>query len=226
MELPSVTLKDNVSSFSEKELSKFISSKSAEVTSILADISTQFPALQEQIKKIGSLVQTCPPFSNGVSLLDLKSQFLLSYNEYLLVYLLLKLEGIDLKDHPLFESLVRFRFPQRILFTHRTLLEKLEPLELKMKTEIDNVLNPQQETSATNPLSFRANLDDLDSGSEEEEKVEENKTKSQKYVPPKIAAVPYSERDALRDERRREELKDRIASNAFISVDTKSRNER
>ena len=226
MELPSVTLKDNVSSFSEKELSKFISSKSAEVTSILADISTQFPALQEQIKKIGSLVQTCPPFSNGVSLLDLKSQFLLSYNEYLLVYLLLKLEGIDLKEHPLFESLVRFRFPQRILFTHRTLLEKLEPLELKMKTEIDNVLNPQQETSATNPLSFRANLDDLDSGSEEEEKVEENKTKSQKYVPPKIAAVPYSERDALRDERRREELKDRIASNAFISVDTKSRNER
>lgn len=226
MELPSVTLKDNVSSFSEKELSKFISSKSAEVTSILADISTQFPALQEQIKKIGSLVQTCPPFSNGVSLLDLKSQFLLSYNEYLLVYLLLKLEGIDLKDHPLFESLVRFRFPQRILFTHRTLLEKLEPLELKMKTEIDNVLNPQQETSATNPLSFRAHLDDLDSGSEEEEKVEENKTKSQKYVPPKIAAVPYSERDALRDERRREELKDRIASNAFISVDTKSRNER
>ena len=226
MELPSVTLKDNVSSFSEKELSKFISSKSAEVTSILADISTQFPALQEQIKKIGSLVQTCPPFSNGVSLLDLKSQFLLSYNEYLLVYLLLKVEGIDLKEHPLFESLVRFRFPQRILFTHRTLLEKLEPLELKMKTEIDNVLNPQQETSATNPLSFRANLDDLDSGSEEEEKVEENKTKSQKYVPPKIAAVPYSERDALRDERRREELKDRIASNAFISVDTKSRNER
>ena len=226
MELPSVTLKDNVSSFSEKELSKFISSKSAEVTSILADISTQFPALQEQIKKIGSLVQTCPPFSNGVSLLDLKSPVLLSYNEYLLVYLLLKLEGIDLKDHPLFESLVRFRFPQRILFTHRTLLEKLEPLELKMKTEIDNVLNPQQETSATNPLSFRAHLDDLDSGSEEEEKVEENKTKSQKYVPPKIAAVPYSERDALRDERRREELKDRIASNAFISVDTKSRNER
>ena len=105
-----MTLKDNISSFSEKELSKFISSKSAEVASILADVNAQFPALQEQIKKISSLVKSCPSFSNGVSLLDLKSQFLLSYNEYLLVYMLLKLEGIDLKEHPLFESLVRFRF--------------------------------------------------------------------------------------------------------------------
>lgn len=45
----------------------------------------------------------------GVSLLDLKAQFLLSYNELLLVYILMKLEGVDLKDHPLFASLVRAR---------------------------------------------------------------------------------------------------------------------
>ena len=42
-------------------------------------------------------------------LLDLKAQFLLSYNELLLVYILMKLEGVDLKDHPLFASLVRAR---------------------------------------------------------------------------------------------------------------------
>lgn len=77
--------------------------------------------------------------------------------------------------------------------TNRSLLEKLEPLELKMKTEVDSIMNPQQEVSSSNPLSFHANLDDLESGSEESESDEEEK-KSKLYVPPKIALVPYSEK--------------------------------
>lgn len=77
--------------------------------------------------------------------------------------------------------------------TNRSLLEKLEPLELKMKTEVDSIMNPQQEVSSSNPLSFHANLDDLESGSEESENDEEEK-KSKLYVPPKIALVPYSEK--------------------------------
>lgn len=104
-------MKDNISSYSEKELSKFISNNKAEVLSILTDITTQLPNLQSQIEKLNSLVQSLPPsFANGLSILDLKSQFLLSYNEYLLVYMLMKLEGIDLQSHPLFESLVRSRY--------------------------------------------------------------------------------------------------------------------
>ena len=108
------------------------------------------------------------------------------------------------------------------ILRYRSLLEKLEPLELKMKNHIDNILHPQQEGGESNPLRFHANLDDLGSSSEEEsdEKEEDGESTSSKsgvYVPPKIAAVPYSERDFERDERRREELKDRIASNAFIS---------
>ena len=95
-----------------------------------------------------------------------------------------------------------------------------------MKTQIDSIINPQQETSTSNPLSYHANLDDLESGSEESE--EEESTKTKLYVPPKIAVVPYSEKgnnrgflsilDSERDERRRENLKEKIASNAFISV--------
>ena len=76
---------------------------------------------------------------------------------------------------------------------NRSLLEKLEPLELKMKTQIDSILHPQQESSKANPLSFHANLDDLESSSEEESTNEtDNRTKL--YVPPKIAVVPYSEK--------------------------------
>lgn len=80
--------------------------------------------------------------------------------------------------------------------TNRSLLEKLEPLELKMKTEVDSIMNPQQEVSSSNPLSFHANLDDLESGSEESESDEQEK-KSKLYVPPKIALVPYSEKGGL-----------------------------
>lgn len=91
-----------------------------------------------------------------------------------------------------------------------------------MKTEIDNVLNPQTDSSALNPLSFKPNLDDFDSTSKTDtEKRDVSDTSSsskQLYVPPKIAAVPYSEREAAKDEHRREKLRDKIASNAFISV--------
>lgn len=91
-----------------------------------------------------------------------------------------------------------------------------------MKTEIDNVLNPQTDASSLNPLNFKPHLDDLDSASDSDavsaEPSASSSSKKQLYVPPKIAAVPYSERDAAKDEHRREQLRDKIASNAFISV--------
>lgn len=77
----------------------------------------------------------------------------------------------------------------------RTLLEKLEPLELKMKSYIDTVVNPQQDASASNPLTFHANVDDFDvSSSEEEEEKPQKAKKDAIYHPPKIAAVLYSEK--------------------------------
>ena len=111
MEFPTKELKDNTSSYSEKELTKLISSKSPEVTSILTEIMSHLPALKEQLKKVEDVVDSLPSnLDNGVSLFDLKSEFLLSYNQLLFVYMLQKLEGADLKSHPLFESLVRSRF--------------------------------------------------------------------------------------------------------------------
>lgn len=110
MEFPTQSLKDNTSQYSEKELQKLISSKSPEVTAILSEIISRLPALKEQMKKVEDIVSSLPSsLENGVSLLDLKSEFLLSYNQLLYTYILQKLEGADLKNHPLFESLVRSR---------------------------------------------------------------------------------------------------------------------
>ena len=110
MEFPTQSLKDNTSQYSEKELQKLISSKSPEVTAILSEIISRLPALKEQMKNVEDIVSSLPSsLENGVSLLDLKSEFLLSYNQLLYTYILQKLEGADLKNHPLFESLVRSR---------------------------------------------------------------------------------------------------------------------
>ena len=110
MKFPTQSLKDNTSQYSEKELQKLISSKSPEVTAILTEIISRLPALKEQMKKVEDIVSSLPSsLENGVSLLDLKSEFLLSYNQLLYTYILQKLEGADLKNHPLFESLVRSR---------------------------------------------------------------------------------------------------------------------
>ena len=69
------------------------------------------PGLKEQMKKVEGIIVSLPKdLDMGVSLLDLKAQFLLSYDELLLVYILMKLDGADLKEHPLFESLVRSRY--------------------------------------------------------------------------------------------------------------------
>lgn len=111
MEYPTKELKDNIKAYTEKELNKLLSSKSPEVTSILSEIMTHLPALKEQIKKVEDVVDSLPSsLDNGVSLLDLKNEFLLSYNQLLFIYIMQKLEGADLKSHPLFESLVRSRF--------------------------------------------------------------------------------------------------------------------
>ena len=84
MEFPTQSLKDNTSQYSEKELQKLISSKSPEVTAILTEIISRLPALKEQMKKVEDIVSSLPSsLENGVSLLDLKSEFLLSYNQLL-----------------------------------------------------------------------------------------------------------------------------------------------
>ena len=110
MDIPESKWKDNTSSLTEKELTKLVSSNINEVSAIMADILTNLTTLKDQAKKIRDVVNQLPQsLENGVSLLDLKSQFMLSYNELLLVCLLLKIEGVGLQDHPLFASLVRER---------------------------------------------------------------------------------------------------------------------
>jgi U3 small nucleolar ribonucleoprotein protein LCP5 len=95
--------------------------------------------------------------SDSVSFLAVKQQLLLSYCLDLSVYLGRKLRGQSIADHPATWQLLELR----------TLLEKLRPLDSKLKYQTDKLLRLATTGASapeSDPLSFRPNPDALVSG--------------------------------------------------------------
>eukprot|EP00064_Thunnus_orientalis_P021605 superscaffoldBa00006657_g21771 len=132
---------------------------------------------------------------NGLSFLDLRYHLLLFYLQDLTHLISIKTEGGKIKDS---EALNR-------VVTIRTVLEKMRPLDHKLKYQIDKLVRTAVTGSLAenDPLQLRPNPENLISKlneSEESEGEAENKAASEKraahssgrkYVPPKIAAVHY-----------------------------------
>lgn len=98
--------------------------------------------------------------SNGVSLLEVKVHSLLSYITNIGFYLMLKLHGRSVGGHPVIDRLVELRI----------ILEKIKPLEQKLKYQIDKLVKAastmqdgkDDEDAATSlaahdPLKFKPN---------------------------------------------------------------------
>ncbi|XP_036934983.1 neuroguidin [Acanthopagrus latus] len=131
--------------------------------------------------------------SKGLSFLDLRYHLLLFYLQDLTHLISIKTEGGKIKDS---EALNR-------VVTIRTVLEKMRPLDQKLKYQIDKLLRTAVTGSLAenDPLQLRPNPENLISKlSESEESEGEAETKTEKkaahssgrkYVPPKIAAVHY-----------------------------------
>jgi len=81
----------------------------------------------------------------------------------------------------------------------RTVLERMRPVEHKLRYQIDKLLKiaSSGKLAENDPLQFKANPGNLlnkvdDSGESSEEEVKETRSKkSGVYVPPKLAATPY-----------------------------------
>jgi U3 small nucleolar RNA-associated protein 3 len=95
--------------------------------------------------------------AEGVSYLDAKHLLMLSYCVNIVFYLLLKAEGRPVRDHPVVLRLVEIR----------TYLEKLRPVDRKLRYQIDKLVKmadrPSEERAAEeeDPLAFRPNPDAL-----------------------------------------------------------------
>ncbi|XP_061196314.1 neuroguidin-like [Saccostrea echinata] len=150
--------------------------------------------------------------SKGISFLEVKYQLLLSYLINLTYITLQKAKGGSIEGDPAIDRLIEIR----------TVLEKMRPIDKKLKYEVDKVVRTAASggTDSSDPLRHRANPDNLisklDDESESESEGEEKKSKI--YQPPKLTAMHYEGDETVQDkeERALERAKKRALSTSML----------
>lgn len=150
--------------------------------------------------------------SKGISFLELKYQLLLSYLMNLTYISLQKSQGSSIQDDPAIDRLIEIR----------TVLEKMRPIDKKLKYQVDKVVRTAASggTDSSDPLRYRANpenlISKLDDESESESEGEEKKSKI--YHPPKLTAMHYEgdETEMDKDQKVLERAKKRALSTSML----------
>ncbi|KAF9432154.1 hypothetical protein BGZ76_011187 [Entomortierella beljakovae] len=138
--------------------------------------------------------------SKGLSFLEVKYHILLEYITNLSFVMYKKLNGESIKDHPAVIALIE----------QRTILEKMKPVEQKLKYQIDKLVRAavvgqqtgeaQGELGGADPLSFKPNPNNLvsdntgnDGGAADQDEEQEEGESSGLYKAPRMAPVHYEE---------------------------------
>lgn len=147
----------------------------------------------------------------GLSFLEMKYNMLLSYLINLTYVVLLKCSGIQIENDPCIDRLVEIR----------TVLEKIRPIDHKLKYQIDKLVKTATSTTnANDPASFKANPEemnadvDTDDDSDAAPVTKSTEVKSNVYVPPKLSSVIYPD-----DKSRQDKLKRKTSLSAAIMQD-------
>lgn len=132
---------------------------------------------------------------SGLSFLEMKYQMLLSYLINLTYVVLRKCSGEKIESDPSIDRLIEIR----------TVLEKVRPIDSKLKYQIDKLVKTAAVggTTEEDPESYHANPDNLVSkvnnnddelsNASDDDDENKEKAKSNIYVPPKLAAVHYDD---------------------------------
>ncbi|KAJ8933708.1 hypothetical protein NQ314_013838 [Rhamnusium bicolor] len=150
----------------------------------------------------------------GLSFLEMKYNMLLSYLINLTYVVLRKCSGEKIEDDPCIDRLIEIR----------TVLEKIKPIEHKLKYQIDKLVKTAVTgTTADDPTTYKANpgnlIGKLSDGSDTDESEEERgKGENNKYgiyVPPKLSAVHYTGDESTQERTKR--LQERSKKHALSS---------
>lgn len=146
----------------------------------------------------------------GLSFLEMKYQMLLSYLINLTYIVLRKCSGERIESDPSIERLIEIR----------TVLEKIRPIDSKIKYQIDKLVKTAVigGSSEDDPQTYHANPANLVSkinesaeesseSSDEEENKKDKSSKPNIYVPPKLAAVHFDENKSRVDSEKRNKEK-------------------
>lgn len=157
------------------------------------------------------------PSEKGISFLDIKNQMLLSYLIDLTYLTLIKIQGKQICGDEVINRLVE----------HRTVIEKMRPIDYKLKYQIDKLIkiSTTGNINEDDPLRLRPQLDklddqEMDSDDDDDDEPEKSNKESMdsdvknvgKYMVPKVAAMKYE----MEEERKRKAL-DRAKKRAMSS---------
>lgn len=129
----------------------------------------------------------------GLSFLEMKYNMLLGYLINLTYVVLRKCSGEKIEGDPCIDRLIEIR----------TVLEKIKPIDHKLKYQIDKLVKTAVSgVTANDPISLKANPDNLignnDEDSSNSDDSEEKNTKAKDdskygvYIPPKMSSMHYT----------------------------------
>ncbi|XP_031563168.1 neuroguidin-like [Actinia tenebrosa] len=155
--------------------------------------------------------------AKGISFLEVKTQLLLSYLINIVYYMLLKSDGEKIEGDSAIDRLVEIR----------TVLEKLRPIDQKMKYQIDKLIKmitTGMTAGDSDPLRFKPNPENMAAklGEADEDESDESAdethipSKSGVYVPPKVTAVPYDDGRSSKKDKKTENAKKRALGSSII----------
>lgn len=143
----------------------------------------------------------------GLSFLEMKYNMLLSYLINLSFIVLRKCSGEKIDGDPCIDRLIEIR----------TVLEKIRPIDHKLKYQIDKLVKTAVSVNENDPTSFRANPENLkieESDSDTDE--EKSEKKNSIYVPPKLSAVHFDESALERNKKTEERNKRHVLSTSIM----------
>lgn len=162
----------------EKDKSKFLGK--------LSDYKEKVEEIRNKLKPILQKAEDEDnELTDGISFLEIKYNVMINYLVNLGYFLMLKLDGKKVEDHPVINKLIE----------ERIVLEKMKPLELKLKYQIDKLVklaNGSIRKDMQDPLQFKPNPKNMITS--DDEKDEENGDNENKlYKPPKLVPMHFEE---------------------------------
>ena len=173
-----------------------LTTESPELLALVSELKLKISELRDKINPIRELLQEYAASADieddVVEYLEVKHQLLLAYCINVVFYLAMKCEGKSVKAHPVMKQLLELRYA----------IEKIRPLDGKLKYQIDRLISaasaPATERSALmlrpDPTAFLGDSDDEVSEDEKPSKSNsssQSTKKSEIYRAPKISSAPY-----------------------------------
>lgn len=199
----STTATPSTESLSADDLHRVLQRDHPELLPLLKEMKEK---AREMVDRVQPLLQRCRNREllthEGLSYLEMRSQLLLCYLQYLCYYVLLKLHGRSAKDHPVLDRLVELRM----------LLTQLKPIESRLQPQIQRLLRdeparslrprPQLLGAPSSSADQHSSLGLLDEHENSEGCLSDatSEGKQMIYKAPKVMAVEYIDSSSARQQ--------------------------